>query len=69
MAKLVGVVFSGLSALSIEGVEEAGDVIVVRASTRGDEVACPVCGRRPAGFMPSTSGSRRMCLPMDGEWW
>lgn len=41
---LVGVVFSGLSALSIEGVEDAGDVIVVRASTRGDEVACPACG-------------------------
>ena len=41
---LVGVVFSGLSALSIEGVEDAGDVIVVRASTKGDEVACPACG-------------------------
>jgi transposase len=44
MARLVGVVFSGLSALSIEGIEDAGDVIVVRASTRGDAVACPVCG-------------------------
>ncbi|GAB3453312.1 hypothetical protein GCM10027436_53880 [Actinophytocola sediminis] len=44
MAKLVGVVFSGLSALSVEGVEDAGDVIVVRASTRGAQVACPVCG-------------------------
>ena len=41
---LVGVVFSGLSALSVEGVEEAGDVVVVRASTKGDVVACPVCG-------------------------
>jgi transposase len=41
---LVGVVFSGLSALSVEGVEEAGDVVVVRASTKGDAVACPVCG-------------------------
>ncbi|WP_372470810.1 transposase family protein [Saccharothrix luteola] len=44
MAKLVGVVFSGLAALSVEGVEDAGDVIVVRASTRGDEVECPSCG-------------------------
>jgi transposase len=44
MAMLVGVVFSGLSALSIEGIEEAGDVVVVRASTKGDAVACPVCG-------------------------
>ena len=32
---LVEVVFSGLSALVIEGVEDAGEVIVVRASTRG----------------------------------
>ncbi|WP_167334574.1 hypothetical protein [Amycolatopsis azurea] len=30
---LVDVVFSGLSALSVEGVEEVGDA-----------VACPVCG-------------------------
>jgi transposase len=44
MAMLVGVVFSGLSALSVEGVEDAGDVVVVRASTKGDAVACPVCG-------------------------
>ncbi|MEU4740445.1 hypothetical protein AB0G02_08220 [Actinosynnema sp. NPDC023658] len=35
MAILVGVVFSGFSALSIEDVEDAGDVIVVRASSRG----------------------------------
>lgn len=41
---VVGVVFSGLSALSVEGVEDAGDVVVVRASTRGGAVACPVCG-------------------------
>lgn len=41
---LVDVVFSGLSALSVEGVEEVGDVVVVRASTKGDAVACPVCG-------------------------
>src|SRR3954452_14794374 len=44
MAKLVSAVFSGLSALSIEDVEDAGGVIVVRASTRGEEVACPGCG-------------------------
>ncbi|WP_033443440.1 ISL3 family transposase [Saccharothrix sp. NRRL B-16314] len=41
---MVGAVFSGLSALSIEGVQDAGDVIVVRASARGGEVACPTCG-------------------------
>src|SRR3954449_11872667 len=44
MAELVGAVFSGLSALSIDSVEDAGDAIVVRASTRGDAVACPACG-------------------------
>ncbi|MEV8438679.1 transposase family protein [Actinosynnema sp. NPDC051121] len=44
MAMLVGVVCSGLSALVVEGVVDAGDVIVVRASTRGEEVACPSCG-------------------------
>jgi transposase len=41
---LAGVMFSGLSALSVDGVEDAGDVVVVRASTRGGVVACPVCG-------------------------
>lgn len=44
VAKLVDVVFSGLSALSIESVNDAGDIIVVRASTRDDAVACPSCG-------------------------
>ncbi|WP_175557302.1 hypothetical protein [Raineyella antarctica] len=35
---LVRTVFSGLAALVIEDVEDAGDVIVVRASTRGEAV-------------------------------
>jgi hypothetical protein len=33
--KLVGTVFSGLSVLVIEDVEDAGDVIAVRARTPG----------------------------------
>ncbi|WP_206789721.1 hypothetical protein [Amycolatopsis sp. MtRt-6] len=41
MADMVGAVFSGLSALSIEGVEDAGDVIVVRASTRDEATSLP----------------------------
>src|SRR6185437_2817603 len=41
---LVGIVFSGLSALDIEDVEDAGDVIAVRARTPGGLVACPNCG-------------------------
>lgn len=35
---LFEVVFSGLSALVIEGMENAGEVIVARASTRGGAV-------------------------------
>ena len=44
VTELVGTVFSGLSALVIEDVEDAGDVIVVRARTRGGVAACPGCG-------------------------
>jgi len=42
--RLVGTVFSGLSSLIVEGVEDAGDTIVVRAGTRDEPVACPCCG-------------------------
>ncbi len=41
---LVGTVFSGLAALTIDDVEDVGEVIVVRACTRGGAVQCPVCG-------------------------
>jgi hypothetical protein len=44
VAELVGAVFSGLSALAIEDVEDVGEVIVVRARTRGEAVTCPSCG-------------------------
>jgi hypothetical protein len=40
----MGAVFSGLSALVIEDVEDAGEVIIVRARTREGAVACPGCG-------------------------
>ena len=42
----MGIVFSGLSVLVIEDVEDAGGVIVVRARTRAGAVACPGCGTR-----------------------
>src|SRR5260370_42267925 len=42
--ELVGTVFSGLSALVIEDVEDAGEVIRVRAMSTGGEVSCPGCG-------------------------
>lgn len=41
---LVGTVFSGLTALTINGIEDAGEVIVVHACTRGGAVRCPTCG-------------------------
>lgn len=50
MAKLVSAVLSGLS---IGDVEDGGDVIVVRASTRDGEVACLLVVTRPDGFTPS----------------
>jgi hypothetical protein len=41
--RLAGTAFSGLSALVIEDVMDGGDVIWVRARTRGGAVACPGC--------------------------
>jgi transposase len=43
VVRLLGTVFSGLSALVIEDVEDAGDMIVVRARTRDEPAACPGC--------------------------
>jgi hypothetical protein len=40
--------FSGLSELVIEDVEDAGEVIYVRARTRDRAVACPGCGAETA---------------------
>lgn len=63
---LVGMVFSGLSALVIEGLEDTGEVIVVHASTGGGAVECPACGtltRRVHAFherMPAD-------VPVDGR--
>jgi len=46
--ELVGTVFSGLSALVIEDVGNAGEVICVRARTQDEAVACPACGTETA---------------------
>jgi transposase len=48
VTSLVGTVFSGLSELVIEDVEDAGEVICVRARTRDGAVACPGCGAETA---------------------
>ncbi|TQE37075.1 hypothetical protein Sipo8835_08475 [Streptomyces ipomoeae] len=53
--ELVRVVFSGVSALVVEGVTDEGEVIRVSARTRDDPVPCPVCGQ-PAGRMHGFHG-------------
>ena len=59
---LAGIVFSGLSALVIEDIKDAGEIIVVRARTRDGAVACPGCGaERPAVCTAITSGRRPTC--------
>jgi transposase len=66
VTELVRTVFSGLSALVIEDVEDAGDVIAVRAGTRGGPVACPDCGTETArvhGYHERTVAD----VPADGR--
>jgi transposase len=63
---LVGTVFSGLSSLVIEGVEDAGDMIVIRARTRDEPAACPDCGTETArvhGYHERTAAD----VPVDGR--
>ena len=66
VTSLVGTVFSGLSALVIDDVEDAGEAIVVRARTRGRAVACPGCGTetsRVHGYHERTAAD----APVDGR--
>ena len=66
VTELVGTVFSGLSALVIEDVEDAGEVICVRARTRDGAVACPGCGTETArvhGYHERTAAD----VPVDGR--
>jgi zinc-finger of transposase IS204/IS1001/IS1096/IS1165 len=65
MTELVRIVFSGLSALVIGDVEDAGYVIAVRARTPGGLVACPGCGTETArvhGYHERTAAD----VPVDG---
>ncbi len=58
--------FSGLSALVIEDVEDVGDMIVVRARTRDEPAACPGCGEetsRVHGYHERTAAD----VPADGR--
>jgi transposase len=55
-----------VSALVIEDVEDAGEVIVVRAETRGGAVACPGCGTQTSrvhGYHERTAAD----VPVDGR--
>jgi transposase len=64
--RLMSIVFSGLSALVIETVEDAGEVIVVRARTPDRAVACPGCGTPTArvhGYHERTVAD----VPADGR--
>jgi transposase len=55
--ELVSVVFSGLSALVVEGVVDEGKVIQVSVRTRDDPVPCSACGR-PTGRVYGFHGRR-----------
>jgi transposase len=64
--KLAGTVFSGLSALVIEDVEDLGEAIRVQARTRDGAVACPRCGTetmRVHGYHERTAAD----VPVDGR--
>jgi len=66
VTELVRTVFSGLSALVIDDVEDAGEAVVVRAGTRGGAVACPGCGAetsRVHGYHERTAAD----VPVDGR--
>jgi transposase len=66
VTELVRTVFSGLSALVIEDVEDAGEVVCVRARTRDEAVACPGCGTQTArvhGYHERTAAD----VPVDGR--
>lgn len=64
--ELVGVVFSGLSALVVERVVDEGDVIRVVARTRDDPVPCPVCATL-TGQVHGFHGRKVADVPVDGR--
>ncbi|KAB8188689.1 hypothetical protein FH608_043430 [Nonomuraea phyllanthi] len=58
--------FAGLSALVIEGVEDEGDRIRVRARTRDEPVPCPACGAL-TGRVHGYAGRMVRDVPVDGR--
>ncbi|WP_443682026.1 ISL3 family transposase, partial [Nonomuraea ceibae] len=63
---LTDVVFAGLSALVIEGVEDEDDRIRVMARTRDEPMPCPVCGV-PTGRVHGYAGRTVRDVPVDGR--
>jgi transposase len=63
---LSDVVFAGLSALVIEGVEDEGDRIRVMARTRDEPMPCPACGV-PTGRVHGYAGRTVRDVPVDGR--
>jgi transposase len=66
VTELAGTVFSGLSALVVEDVEDAGEVVRVRAASRGGDLPCPGCGvltGRVHGHHERTAAD----VPVDGR--
>lgn len=59
-------VFSGLSALVIEDVAGEGDLILVTARTRDEQVPCPACGT-PTGRVHGFHWRRVADVPVDGR--
>jgi hypothetical protein len=58
VTEFVEIVFSGLSALIIEAVEDVGETVLVRAKTRDGAVACLGAAREDPGGRTG-SGRRR----------
>lgn len=63
---LVETVFSGLTALTINEIEDAGEVIVVHARTRGGAVKCPSCGTL-TGHVHAFGERMPADVPVDGR--
>jgi transposase len=59
-------VFSGLSSLVIEDVQDAGELIVVRARTAAGPVPCPRCGG-PTGLVHGYGERKVADVPADGR--
>lgn len=63
---LISTVFSGLSVLVVEDVEDCGDAVVVTARTRDVAVPCPVC-QAPTAKVHGYHRRTVTDVPVDGR--